>query len=604
MAWRWSWSCTSCVAFAFVAASATPARAQTLACDAQTVAAKQGEFTRLLALKRFNPQAVSDASLQAASLDYVQTAESCYASLSFSTPVIDDGPLMPGTNAAVSDFQTSGAKWGAGTLYGAGVDVSAPGLPGGTVTYSFMASGVTMAAHSDANLAVSSLPGYAPCFTAAIRNAFAAWSAVANIQFVEVTDNGVPFDGAGARGDIRIGAHSMDGQWGVLAHAFFPPPGGVSAAGDMHFDRNEPWACAPGPGAVDIGIVAMHEIGHAIGLNHETRLDRTALMNPYYNPNTASILLADDVVGATAIYGRGVPATDELLVNFGPSVGLWQLDYGLGWRQVHGFSPRQTVSADLDRNGISERVVNFGDPYGVWVNWNNAGWTWLHGLSPSSMVGGDFNANGYSDVAFDFVGWGVWILYDGWHWQQVLVDDPTVMSVGNIDGVGGQDLLMTRPGHGVWALMNSSTLVKIHPNDADLITVGALDAPSGPADVLVQIPNVGVYRLTNYSTWSIVTASRASQLLIGQLDGDLRGEVIADFGPSMGLWINWNGTQWTPLHGLTSEHLTVGDLDGNGRDDVAVRFRSLAGLWMFVNGSSWVHAHGYSPTDLTISEIR
>lgn len=573
------------------------------ACDAATVAAKQAEFRRLVALKRFNPGSVSEGALRSASLDYVRTAEGCYASLVDARP-IDDGPLMPGADDHQSGFQTSGSKWGTGNLYGAGVDANGPGQPGGTVSFSFMTTGNSMGNHSDANLAIAGLPDYQPCFVSAIRDAFAAWSAVANIQFIEVPDNGVVFDGAGARGDIRIGAHTMDGPWGVLAHAFFPPPGGVSAAGDMHFDRSEEWACAPGPGVVDIGIVAAHEIGHAIGLNHETRFDRTALMNPYYNPTTAPMLLADDVAGAAAIYGVGVAAADDLLVNFGQQFGLWELDYGAGWRLLNNLSPKQTVSGDLDGNGIRDQIVAFPEGHGTYVRWNNAWWSKIHFMSPGAMATGNFDGDSRTDIAINFTGFGVWILYNGSTWKHISTSDVGAMSVGNVDGAGTDDIVATLPGQGVWTYLNNSAWMRIHPNDADLIAVAPLDAAAGQRDILLQIPRVGLYQLTNFSSWSFLTGLPVTALTAAQVDGDTRGELIVDFGPDLGVWMLWNGVQWTWLHNLAAQGLSSGDLDGNGQDDIVVRFGESAGLWMFVNGSSWVQAHPFRPVDVTVAEVR
>ena len=135
---------------------------------------------------------------------------------------------------------------------------------------------------------------------------------MANIQFTEVADNGLPFNDPSAAGQIRIGAHAFDGSSGVLAHGYYPPPNGSSAAGDVHFDSGESWSCTPGVG-IDIGIVAAHEFGHAIGLNHEPTL--TALMNPFYNSGTPGPIV-DDINGAQNIYGTAVQG-NRLLVDLG-----------------------------------------------------------------------------------------------------------------------------------------------------------------------------------------------------------------------------------------------------------------------------------------------
>lgn len=144
-----------------------------------------------------------------------------------------------------------------------------------------------------------------------VERAFGHWSAVAPLSFTEVLDSRRPFDAPDAAvPDIRIGwfandhgdGYPFDGAGGVVAHAFYPPPNGVTAAGDMHFDDSETWSDGPGPGVFDIEEVAVHELGHSLGLDHET--EQQAVMHPTYT-GSFSGLYQDDIDGIRSLYGTG-----------------------------------------------------------------------------------------------------------------------------------------------------------------------------------------------------------------------------------------------------------------------------------------------------------
>ena len=177
---------------------------------------------------------------------------------------------------------------------------------GATVTWSYMNTGVGCAAEF-AGCSISALSSFMPAgFGTQIQAAFSAWSAVANLTFVFVAvDNGVAFNAAGTNADIRIGGHAFDGAGGTLAHGFFPPSNGITAAGDIHFDIAESWLLAPAPGSFDIFQVMAHELGHALGLDH-TNVPNS-LMDPFY---TTAYLgpQADDIAGMQFIYGAPVTA--------------------------------------------------------------------------------------------------------------------------------------------------------------------------------------------------------------------------------------------------------------------------------------------------------
>lgn len=198
---------------------------------------------------------------------------------------------------------TSPGKWGSPVLG-----------TGATVTWSLMATGVDLTAEAG-GLSNTALSAFMPVgFETELVNAFDAWSAVADITFVQVADLGEAFNAAQLSGDIRLGGHFFDGANGVLAHGFFPPVNGDSAAGDIHFDIGDTWdAGLVGPG-FSIFQVASHEIGHAIGLDHTGVA--ASLMNPsyteaYFGPQ------ADDIAGAQFLYGEAavaVPAPGSLLL--------------------------------------------------------------------------------------------------------------------------------------------------------------------------------------------------------------------------------------------------------------------------------------------------
>uniref|UniRef100_A0A8C2ZIA1 Peptidase metallopeptidase domain-containing protein n=1 Tax=Cyclopterus lumpus TaxID=8103 RepID=A0A8C2ZIA1_CYCLU len=110
------------------------------------------------------------------------------------------------------------------------------------------------------------------------------------------------------RSVFSVAAHGdlfpFDGPRGVLAHAYEPGKG----LGDTHFDDDERWTFTQR--GVNLLLVAAHEFGHALGLDHSR--DRGALMYPTYRyVNTNGYRLPDDDKhGVQALYDPG-PEPEE-----------------------------------------------------------------------------------------------------------------------------------------------------------------------------------------------------------------------------------------------------------------------------------------------------
>ena len=82
---------------------------------------------------------------------------------------------------------------------------------------------------------------------------------------------------------------------------------------------------------------------------------------------------------------------DDLVIDFGPGLGIWPLWNGATWTYLHGLSSEGLMLADTDGNGLYEVVIDFGADYGVWELVNGSTWQQLHWLSPETMTTGRFH---------------------------------------------------------------------------------------------------------------------------------------------------------------------------------------------------------------------
>ncbi|KAI5341091.1 hypothetical protein L3X38_020365 [Prunus dulcis] len=84
-------------------------------------------------------------------------------------------------------------------------------------------------------------------------------------------------------------------QGGTIAHAFAP------TNGRFHYDADELFSVGSVSGAYDLETVALHEIGHLLGLGHSSV--QGAIMYPTISPVvTQQSLHGDDIQGIKALY--------------------------------------------------------------------------------------------------------------------------------------------------------------------------------------------------------------------------------------------------------------------------------------------------------------
>ncbi|XP_027358812.1 metalloendoproteinase 1-like [Abrus precatorius] len=135
----------------------------------------------------------------------------------------------------------------------------------------------------------------------AVESAFQSWSKVTDFTFTEIESEDDPVDIVIGfhRGDHGDG-YPFDGPGQVLAHTFAPEDG------RLHCDADEKWTNNPNgsrrrkPSGFDLETVALHEIGHLIGLGHSSNPD--SVMFPSYG-GVRRDLRQDDVDGIHALYG-------------------------------------------------------------------------------------------------------------------------------------------------------------------------------------------------------------------------------------------------------------------------------------------------------------
>ena len=254
-----------------------------------------------------------------------------------------------GIQTDADSFGLLGYKWGAST---------AAGTSGGTVTYAFAPAYISTPSGRTYTRPVSS------SYANEIHDAFDTWETVADINFQFVSSY--------TQADIIVGFGYIDGSRGTLGVTGNSTYGGSLNRSYILFDTAEYWNLGddtPSSYQADFSAVALHEVGHAIGIDHSTS---GTLMAPYQNTGSLS-LTSDDISAARAIYGTGSgtgggtdtsPATGNNTIATAETINLTNnsavligsVGYGGDSDDYFVFSPTSSGTMTISLSGLSADI--------------------------------------------------------------------------------------------------------------------------------------------------------------------------------------------------------------------------------------------------------
>lgn len=250
-----------------------------------------------------------------------------------STPARRARPAVEGLEERLLLYATLGANW----VYGS------------RITYSFVPDGTSVGGTPSVLYQSMNARFWESTWQVAFQRAAAIWQAVANINLVQVSDNGMAFGEYGNQqgdsrvGDIRIGAIPMGS--GTLGAAFAPPQiNGGTLAGDIVLNSTTPWMINAN---YDLQTVAIHEFGHALGMDHSAIYN--AVMYSYYAGMKQS-LHSDDVGGIQSIYGAR--PYDAWNSNGQSNAVYWNAKSLDGWR--NGLNQISLANLNMTTPGQTE----------------------------------------------------------------------------------------------------------------------------------------------------------------------------------------------------------------------------------------------------------
>ncbi len=366
-----------------------------------------------------------------------------------------------------------------------------------------------------------------------IQQVFNEWSSISGVTYVyEPNDDGVAFSSSnngilGTRGDVRIGAHPIDGAYGTLAYNWSP------GYGDMVIDSND----LTGSGYMTnlanesrrLRNVMAHEHGHGLGFNHVDPVNGTKLMEAtastsFDGPQFDDMLAVNRNYGD--IYEKGAgDNTAASAVNFGTlTVG----------QPIQNASLSTTSDVDYYKFTLSTAkdtsitVLPFGPTY-------------LQGPQGGSVT--SFNAQAQMDLEF----------------QLIASNGTTVLATVNATGVGSAESTTFS------SLAAGTYYLKVLPAPAAADSAQMYNATISLAGAVTPTTLVGLDTLRNLTITDIAAKNDALTL---STDAANSRWIITDPNNYLGTLIpsatgNGTHTVYVPYSAVTGPRIVASLLDGS-----------------------------------------
>jgi hypothetical protein len=431
---------------------------------------------------------------------------------------------------------------------------------------------------------------------------------MANLQIVTVPSNNANGGQSNDSVNEAFFASSLAGSsldvdtLGLTVYTYNPTTNAMIEA-DTAFNQNVPWNSYRGPlltnGVIDFRRVAIHELGHIIGLNHPDQAGQNvqAIMNSVIS-NTDTVT-ADDIAGAQALYGAANPVVGTPAILTVPNPP----DFDGDGKQ--DFLWRNTATGQVGiwlMNGSGPKAAaNLGSPPLSWVIINT----------------GDFDGKGKSDILWQLVNttqYGVWYMNGT---QIAGIQNFSLPSyagqiccVADFDSDGLADLVsFNRSAGAIYFWKNSGSLRFVLetsytvPAASGWLPLGAarLNGASAAPAVVWRNANTGeiaAWFMTSF-VWTSVASfgnpgGNVALTGFGDFSGDGREDMLL-FNVSnnvVGYWLSNDAQQPTsvPLARVPGTWTPVGAANLNGTSNAEIIWRQTStgalGAWQ-VSGSSY-----------------